>query len=94
MEKSRNIYCIASDIGWSDLGSWSSIKQHIPSDADGNAKVGGDIRLFNSSGTIVHAANEKTVVVDGLENYIVAENNGCLLVCPLADEQLIRYFSE
>ena len=94
MEKSANIYVIASDIGWSDLGSWSSIKQHIPSDENGNVKVGGDVRLFNTSGTIVHAAKEKTVIVDGLENYIVAESNGRLLVCPLSDEQLIKQFSE
>lgn len=93
MEKSGNIYVIASDIGWSDLGSWSSIKQHIPADENGNSKVGMDIRLFNTSGTIVHTANEKTVVVDGLENFIVAENDDMLLVCPLSDEQLIRQFS-
>ena len=46
MEKSRNIYVIAGDYAWSDLGSWGSIKTHIEPDAERNTVVGGDIRLF------------------------------------------------
>ncbi|MCQ2147883.1 MAG: mannose-1-phosphate guanylyltransferase, partial [Bacteroidales bacterium] len=36
MEKSKDIYVVASDLGWSDLGSWGSIKTHIPADAQAN----------------------------------------------------------
>ena len=93
MEKSRNIYVIAEDLGWSDLGSWGSVKAHIDPDADGNAIIGTDVRLFGCKDCFVHAADEKTVVVEGLEGYIVAESAGRLLVCRLSEEQRIKEFS-
>ena len=93
MEKSRNIYVIAEDLGWSDLGSWGSIKTHLEPDADGNAVLGGDVRLFGCKDCFVHTAGEKTVVVEGLEGYIVAESDDRLLVCRLSEEQRIKEFS-
>ena len=93
MEKSRNIHVIAGDLGWSDLGSWGSIKTHVAPDADGNAVIGGDVRLFGCKDCFVHAAGEKTVVVEGLEGYIVAESADRLLVCRLSEEQRIKEFS-
>ena len=93
MEKSRNIHVIAGDFAWSDLGSWGSIKTHIEPDADGNTVVGGDVRLFGCKDCFVHATGEKTVVVEGLEGYIVAESADRLLVCRLSEEQRIKEFS-
>ena len=93
MEKSRNIYVIAGDLGWSDLGSWGSIKTHIVPDEEGNSVIGGDVRLFGCKDCFVHAAGEKTVVVEGLEGYIVAESADRLLVCRLSEEQRIKEFS-
>jgi mannose-1-phosphate guanylyltransferase len=93
MEKSRNIHVVAEDLGWSDLGSWGSVRSHLPSDADGNAVVGGDVRLFGCKDCFVHTAGEKTVVVEGLEGYIVAEAAGRLLICRLSEEQRIKEFS-
>ena len=93
MEKSRNIYMIAEDLQWSDLGSWGSVKTHLEPDAEGNAVVGGDVRLFGCKDCFVHTAEEKTVVVEGLEGYIVAESAGRLLVCRFSEEQRIREFS-
>lgn len=94
MEKSDKIRVIAADLAWSDLGSWGSIKGHLSADAAGNAVVGGDVRLFNAEGCLVHTAGEKTVVIDGLRDYIVSEKDGLLLICPLANEQLIREYSK
>lgn len=93
MEKSSRIYVIAEDLQWSDLGSWGSVKSHLEPDADGNAVVGGDVRLFGCKDCIVHAAGEKTVVVEGLEGYIVAESADRLLVCRLSEEQHIKEYS-
>ena len=94
MEKSSSIRVIAADLGWSDLGSWGSIRTHLPADADGNAAVGPDIRLFDCRNCLVHTAGERTVVVQGLDGYIVAESAGQLLVCKLAEEQHIKEYSQ
>ena len=55
--------------------------------------IGDDVRLFGCKGCIVHAEDAKTVVVKGLDGYIVAVKEGNVLVCPLADEQRIKEYS-
>ena len=93
MEKSPRIYVIAEDLAWSDLGSWGSIKTHLEPDAEGNAVLGEDVRLFGCKDCFVHTAGEKRVVVEGLEGYIVAESKDRLLICRLSQEQHIKEFS-
>ena len=94
IEKSSCIYVIAEDLAWSDLGSWGSVMTHIRADEKGNTVVGGDVRLFGCRDCFVHAAGEKTVVVEGLDGYIVAESKDRLLVCRLSKEQHIKEYSE
>lgn len=93
MEKSPRIYVIAEDLAWSDLGSWGSVMTHLKADEDGNTAVGRDVRLFDCHDCIVHASGEKTVVVEGLDGYIVAESRDRLLVCRLSQEQHIKEYS-
>ena len=93
MEKCPRIYVIAEDLGWSDLGSWSSAMTHIKADEDGNAVVGADVRLHGCRDCIVHTAEEKTVIVEGLDGYIVAESKDRLVVCRLSQEQKIKDLS-
>ena len=92
MEKSRNIYVHPADFGWSDLGTWGSLHTHIEHDACGNATVG-NVQLFDSSNCIVHAPQNRRVVVQGLDGYIVAEKDNTLLICKLDQEQRIKDFS-
>lgn len=83
-----------AEFGWSDLGSWGSLRTLLPQDEKGNAKVGKDIRLYECKNCVVHAADENKVVVQGLDGYIVAEKNGQLLVCSLKEEQRIKEFGK
>ena len=94
MEKAEEIYVFPADFGWSDLGTWGSLREQSPRDVQGNAAIGPDIRLYDSTDCIVHATDERRVVVQGLHGYIVAEKDNTLLICRLADEQLIRQFAE
>ena len=43
MEKSKDIYTLPAEFGWSDLGSWGSLRTLLPQDEAGNAKVGKDL---------------------------------------------------
>ena len=94
MEKAKDIYTLPAEFGWSDLGSWGSLRTLLPQDEDGNAKVGDDIQLYECKNCVVHAAEETKVVVQGLDNYIVAEKHGQLLVCSLKEEQRIKDFGK
>ena len=93
MEKAESIFTLPAEFGWSDLGSWGSLRTLLPQDNAGNAGVGQNIKLYNCHNCIVHTAEEKQVVVEGLDNYIIAEKDGALLICSLKEEQRIKEFA-
>ena len=93
MEKAEEIFVCPADFGWSDLGTWGSLQQQSHRDLYGNACIGDNITLIESRDCIVHTTQEKKVVVQGLEGYIVAERNDTLLICKLSEEQRIKQFS-
>ena len=94
MEKSQNIKTIAAELGWSDLGGWSSVREHMAQDADGNAVVGDGVRLFGCTGCVVHVPSGKKTVLSDLHDAIVCESPSGLLFCPLIDEQNIKTYSQ
>ena len=93
MEKAEEIFVCPANFGWSDLGTWGSLLQQSKKDLYGNARIGQDIQLFESRNCIIHTTQEKKVVVQGLDGYIVAENDDTLLICKLSEEQRIKQFS-
>ncbi len=90
MEKAENVYVLAADFGWSDLGTWGSLFDIREKDEHNNAVMGNNVMTFNSSQNIVNMPGEKLVVLQGLNDYIVAEDDGILLICKKQDEQHIR----
>lgn len=95
MEKADCIYTLPASFGWSDLGTWGSLRTLMPQDEEGNAVVGENVKLIGSKGCIVHTPELSKVIVQGLEGYIVAQHGDRLLICRLDDEQNItRYVSE
>ncbi len=92
MEKASNVYVMSADIGWSDLGTYGSLYDHIPHDKNGNAVVGKNVMLYDSNNCIINMPKDKLVVLQGLNDYIVVESENVLLVCRKNDEQQIRQF--
>ena len=93
MEKAEEIFVCPADFGWSDLGTWGSLHGQSKKDLYGNATIGQDINLIESHNCIVHTTQEKKVVIQGLDGYIVAEKDNTLLICKLSEEQRIKQFS-
>lgn len=94
MEKAEEIFVMPADFGWSDVGTWGSLLTLAEKDADGNAVIGSNVKLFESKNNIIHTSEERKVVVQGLDGYIVAEKDNTLLICKLEEEQRIKIFSE
>ena len=92
MEKAKNVYVLAVDFGWSDLGTWGSLYAIRDKDEQGNAVVGNNVMLYETKNCIVNVPDKKLVVLEGLDDYIVVEEDGTLLVCRKQDEQQIRQF--
>ena len=94
MEKASGIHTIPASFGWSDLGSWGSLRLNSSTDGSGNATLGTDIHMFECEGCVVRTSSLQRVVLQGLSDYIVAEKDGSLLVCRLSEEQRIKDFSK
>ena len=90
MEKAGNVFVLPSDFGWSDLGTWGSLYDNSNKDARQNAVIGKNVMMQSSSGCIVNVPKDKLVVIQGLDNFIVVESDGILLICKMEDEQEIR----
>ena len=86
------VYTHPADFGWSDLGNWASLYDKLQHDAEGNGSVG-NVHLFECHNCVVHTEEAKKVVLQGLDNYIVSEKGGQLLVCKRSEEQRIKEFS-
>ena len=93
MEKAEEIFVCPADFGWSDLGTWGSLLAQTQHDIYGNAVIGNNVHLFDSKNCIVHTTEERKVVIQGLDGYIVAEQDGKLLICRLTEEQRLKQFT-
>jgi mannose-1-phosphate guanylyltransferase len=94
LEKSEEIYCFPASFGWSDLGTWGSLHENVVKDNMGNATIGDNIHTYETRNCVIHCSEERKVVVQGLDGYIVAEKDNTLLICKLSEEQRIKQFSE
>jgi mannose-1-phosphate guanylyltransferase len=92
MEKSDNVYVQLSDFGWSDLGTWTSLQTHLNLDESNNGIIGKNVTVYDSKDNIINMPKGKTVVIQGLEGYIVVENENTLLICQKNNEQEIKKF--
>lgn len=90
MEKAKNVYTIAADIGWSDLGTWGSLYAYSDKDDHGHVIQGRNVLTYDSKNCIVNVPKNKLVVLQGMKDMIVVENDDILLVCRQQDEQLIK----
>ena len=92
LEKSELVYVYPSDFGWSDLGTWVSIDDHLEKDEDNNCKRGDQLNLYDSKDNIVILEDMKECVISGMNGYIIIQSEGSLLICRKSDEQEIKKF--
>ena len=92
MEKADNVYVIPSSFGWSDLGTWGSLYELSEKDEQANVSLHSDALFHEAKGNIVTLEPGKLAIVQGVEDLIIAEQEGVLLVCKKAEEQRIKEF--
>jgi mannose-1-phosphate guanylyltransferase len=94
MEKADNVYVMCTDIGWSDLGTWSSLSDHSTTDKHGNSLIRGEIFPYNCERNIFNISSGKIAVIQGLSDYIVVDSDNVLLIVRKEDEQNIKHYLE
>ena len=92
MEKANNVFVLPSSFGWSDLGTWGSLYELSEKDENGNVSLHSEAHFYEAKGNIVVLESGKKAIVQGVDDMIIAEEKGALLVCKKAEEQRIKQF--
>ncbi len=92
MEKADNVYVIPSSFGWSDLGTWNSAYDNLEKDYLGNAVAGENVIVIDATKCMVSADNDKLLVLQGLDDFIVVDTKDVLLICKKEKEQSIKEY--
>ncbi len=93
MEYATNIDVVLSNFDWSDLGTWGSLETHLSKDENNNAVIGERAFLFNVKNCLVNVPDDKTVVIDGLEDYIIIQSDDKLMILHKDNEQALKAYS-
>jgi len=90
LEKADNVYVLPATFDWNDLGTWGSLHEKLDKDHQNNAVVNATVILENASNNIIRSNAQKLVVIDGLDDYIIVDNDNVLMIYPKSKEQDIK----
>jgi mannose-1-phosphate guanylyltransferase len=90
MEKANNVYVIPASFSWSDLGTWNSAWENKEKDYFGNAVTGKKVITIDAKNCIVHVPDDKLVLLQGLDEFIVVDTKDVLMICQKDKEQEIK----
>jgi mannose-1-phosphate guanylyltransferase len=92
MEKADNVFVIPASFSWSDLGTWNSAWDNTEKDELNNALTGSNVMIIDAKNCVVNAPNNKLIVLQGLDDYIVVDTKDVLLICKREKEQEIKEY--
>ena len=95
MEKTDRAWIYPAKFGWTDIGTWESLYNYIPSkDEDGNAVNVDNTLLSGAKDLLVISPDSgKLIAVKGLENYMIVDTEDVLIICPKDDKQFKDFIS-
>lgn len=90
LEKEDEVYMISAGFDWNDLGTWGSLYRESEKDDDKNAVLNSRVFAEDASGNIISSNSNKVVVVEGISDYIIIDEEEVLLLVPREREQEIK----
>lgn len=88
MEKSKKVKVVASDINWSDVGSFDALKEELPKDEFGNTKNDNLIAIDSKNNCVI--GGERTIATVGVDNLIIVDTGDALLVTQNGKSQKVK----
>jgi mannose-1-phosphate guanylyltransferase len=89
MEKAERVAMAEAKFDWDDVGSWTALPAHLPTDEHGNT-VRGSVAIHDARGNIVFS-HKRVVALCGVENLIVVETEDAILVCHRDSAEQIKH---
>jgi mannose-1-phosphate guanylyltransferase len=92
MEKAENVSVQLCNFGWADLGTWGALHEASPKDQHKNVSTNGHTVLYDCSNNIVALPEGKLAVIQGMQDYLIADTDNVLLICKKDDQSAIRRY--
>ena len=90
LERSSQVYVQQGHFGWTDIGTWASLYDDAPADDDGNVLLHTPAYLYECTNNVIRLPEGRTAVIKGLQDYVIAEEGGILMICPRSDVAAMR----
>lgn len=90
LERAKNVFVKKATFDWNDLGTWGSLYDKLDKDASNNAVVRATAHLKDSNNNMILTNNEKLVVIEGLNDFIIVDKDEVLMIYPKENEQDIK----
>ncbi|AUC80384.1 mannose-1-phosphate guanylyltransferase [Nonlabens sp. MB-3u-79] len=90
MEKSDTVFVLPARFSWNDLGTWGSLYDKLDKNEDANAVINASLTSIHSHGNMVRTAAGKKVILQGMEDYIIIDQDDVLMIIPKIAEQEIK----
>ena len=84
------------DFGWADLGTWHGVYESLSKREGDNVIIDSDVILEDATNNIIKLSKGKLGVINGLDDYIIAEKDNVLLICKKEDSSALvrKYVNE
>jgi mannose-1-phosphate guanylyltransferase len=87
LEKEKGILVLPADVGWSDLGTWSSLHEFLS--GKGENVTSGDVLLSDCRSVLVRTDSGVAAVL-GMNDVVVVRSGDAVLVCPSARSEEVK----
>ncbi len=92
MERSDNVSVHRCHFGWADLGTWATLK--AGADENDNVTLNTRTLLRNCHGNVIRLEDGRMAIIEGLTDYLVAEEGDVLLICPKGRSTVRRLMTD
>ncbi len=92
IERASNIYMQIGTFGWADMGRWDDVYRYSSKDSEGNVIQGGSVEFYNCHNNLVSAADNKLVILQDLEGYLVNDTDDVLVICKKDEDDDFKKF--
>ena len=95
LEKEQGtVYVIPASFDWNDLGTWGSLYHERGTDSNENVILNARLFAENATGNLVSSDKNKVVVIEGIKDHVIVDENEILLIVPREKEQDIKGIKE
>lgn len=96
LEQSRDVFVMKCDFGWADLGTWHAIYEAMSKVEADNVVIDSQVEMEDCHNNIIRLPKGRLGVINGLNGYIVVEQDNVLLICKKSDSSSLvkKYASE